>query len=65
MLRADRISVSEHALGGDVMQSGPTTVRAHEDLDATRRRMHERRVPHLLVTSPDGTLIGVLGATDS
>ena len=44
------------------MQPGPTTVRAHEDLDATRQRMNERHVAHLLVTTPDGTLIGVVDA---
>jgi CBS domain-containing protein len=47
------------------MQPGPTTVRAHEDLDATRQRMHDRHVAHLLVTTPDGILIGVLNAEDS
>ena len=40
-------------------------MRAHEDLDATRQRMHDRHVAHLLVTTPDGTLIGVLNAEDS
>jgi len=40
-------------------------VRAHEDLDATRQRMHDRHVAHLLVTTPDGILIGVLNAEDS
>jgi hypothetical protein len=40
-------------------------VRAHEDLDATRQRMHDRHVAHLLVTTPDGALIGVLNAEDS
>jgi hypothetical protein len=35
-----------------VMQPGPTTVRAHEDLDATRQRMRKGDVEHLLVTTP-------------
>jgi CBS domain-containing protein len=47
------------------MQPGPTTVRAHEDLDATRQRMNARNVAHLLVTTPDGTLIGLVDAADS
>src|SRR5229473_6383317 len=55
ILRADRISASEQAPAAEVMQPGPTTVRAHEDLDATRQRMHDRHVAHLLVTTPDGT----------
>jgi hypothetical protein len=35
-------------------------VRAHEDLYATRQRMHDRHVADPLLTTPDGTLIGVL-----
>lgn len=62
ILRAGRISAGEQALAAEVMQPGPTTVRAHEDLDATRRRMRKRRVEHLLVTTPDGVLIGVVDA---
>jgi CBS domain-containing protein len=65
ILRAGRIGGSEQASAAGVMQPGPTTVRAHEDLDATRRRMTERHVAHLLVTTPDGTLIGLLDAADS
>jgi CBS domain-containing protein len=65
LLRADRISATEQAPAADVMQPGPTTVRAHEDLDATRQRMNERHVTHLLVTTPDGTLIGNVDAADS
>jgi len=48
MLRADRISAGEQAPAAEVMQPGPTTVRAHENLDATRQRMnehHPRRHP--------------------
>jgi Mg/Co/Ni transporter MgtE len=40
-------------------------VRAHEDLDATRQRMRERHVVHLLVTTPGGTLIGLVDADDA
>jgi CBS domain-containing protein len=65
ILRADRISAAEQAPAAEAMQPGPTTVRAHEDLDATRQRMRERHVAHLLVTTPDGTLIGVLNSEDS
>jgi CBS domain-containing protein len=65
ILRADRISATEQAPAAEVMQPGPTTVRADEDLDATRQRMHDRHVAHLLVTTPDGILIGVLNAEDS
>jgi CBS domain-containing protein len=65
LLRADRLSAGEQAPAAEVMQPGPTTVRAHEDLDATRQRMNEHHVAHLLVTTPDGTLIGVVDAAGS
>jgi len=65
ILRAGRISATEQAPAADVMQPGPTTVRAHEDLDATRQRMNQRHVAQLLVTTPDGGLIGVVEAADS
>ena len=65
ILRAGRIGASEQSPAAEVMQPGPTTVRAHEDLDATRQRMRERHVAHLLVTTPDGTLIGVVDADDA
>src|SRR5258708_25655756 len=54
ILRAGRVSATEQAPAAEVMQPGPTTVRAHEDLDATRQPMHDRHVAHLLVTTPDG-----------
>jgi CBS domain-containing protein len=65
ILRADQVSAGERAPAAAVMQPGPTTVRAHEDLDATRQRMTARHVAHLLVTTPDGTLIGVVDAAGS
>jgi CBS domain-containing protein len=46
------------------MQPGPATVRAHEDLEAARQRMHEHHVEQLLVTTPDGILIGILESAD-
>jgi len=65
ILRAGRIGATEQAPAAEVMQPGPTTVRAHEDLDATRQRMIQRHVARLLVTTPDGSLIGVVEAADS
>jgi CBS domain-containing protein len=64
ILRAGRISANEQARADEVMQPGPATIRAHEDLEATRLRMRERDVAHLLVTTPEGVLIGVVDATE-
>lgn len=64
VLRAKRVDAGEQRPAAELMQPGPTTVRAHEDLVATRGRMTEHHVGHLLVTTPDGTLLGILDAAD-
>jgi CBS domain-containing protein len=46
------------------MKPGPTTVRADADLGETRRQLRERHVASILVTTPDGELLGVLEADD-
>ncbi|HSH60990.1 MAG TPA: CBS domain-containing protein [Acidimicrobiales bacterium] len=50
-------------LAEDVMQPGPRTVRAHEPLDPLLQRMAERGVGEVLVTTPEGRLLGVLHGT--
>ncbi len=47
-------------LAEDVMQPGPTTVRAHEPLDALRARMAKHNASEMVVTTPDGELLGVV-----
>lgn len=44
----------------DVMEPGPATIRPNDPLDPTRERMRARRVRSLIVTTPDGRLLGVL-----
>jgi Mg/Co/Ni transporter MgtE len=48
-----------------VMRMGPTTVRASEDLMPLLGRMHQRDVAAVLVTDPDGRLLGVLVREDA
>jgi CBS domain-containing protein len=60
-----RLAPTLEAANGDqrveeVMEPGPTTVRAHEPLDAVRERMTKRNVREIIVTTPDGELLGVL-----
>lgn len=43
-----------------VMESGPTTVRADADLALTIDRMKNRNVESLIVSTPDGALLGIL-----
>lgn len=44
----------------EVMEPGPSTVRPDSLLPPLVRRMHERNAQHVLVTTPQGTLIGIL-----
>lgn len=43
-----------------VMAPGPTTVRAHEPLDPLLERMAARNVDEVLVTTPEGQLLGAV-----
>lgn len=45
---------------GEVMEIGPTTVRAHEPLEALLDRMKTHHVHEMIVTTPEGTLLGVV-----
>jgi CBS domain-containing protein len=45
---------------GEVMEPGPTTVRAHEPLAALLDRMARRHVKEIIVTTPEGELLGVV-----
>ena len=48
------------ATAEDVMEPGPTTVRAHEPLDALLGQMELRRVHEIIVTTPEGRLLGLV-----
>lgn len=56
----DTIDPDDHRPASEVMRPGPTTVRPSEGVGAVRRRMSARHVPQLLVTTPDGELLGLL-----
>jgi len=43
-----------------LMEPGPQTVRAHEPLDALVERMSKRGVEEIVVTTPEGRLLGVV-----
>lgn len=49
----------------EVMEPGPATVRANEPLDALLERMAARHVEEMIVTAPDGHLLGVVRTNDS
>lgn len=62
-LRLSRV-VDDGALAADVMHPGPTTVRAHDDLAKTLDRLRRKNVASLVVTTPDGVLLGVVYAAE-
>lgn len=64
VLDAVGIATDDDALAVDAMRTGPATVRAHEDLGDLVARMHARNVTGILVTDPDGRLLGLLHRDD-
>jgi len=63
-LRLDRIDEVAETAVEDVMEPGPATVRADADARQTVERLRDRRIPDIIVTAPDGELVGVLHAND-
>lgn len=53
-----------HAVGTaeTAMEPGPATVRAHEPLDELLLRMQRRNVAEMIVSTPEGRLLGVVRA---
>jgi CBS domain-containing protein len=64
-LRAGKIGPDDGRRAEDAMEPGPATIRANDDLDATRQRMRDKHVSVLLVTTPEGELLGALRVTDA
>ncbi len=48
-----------------VMESGPTTIRPDTFLESITKRMRERKVDSIVVTTSDGRLVGVLHRKDA
>lgn len=61
-LRLDRVDTTSAAPVEEVMEPGPATVRADADVGATVERLRGRGIPYIVVTTPDGELVGVLHA---
>ena len=57
-------TAADGAVAEDVMEPGPTTVRAHEPLDELTKRMRSRHVAEMVVTTPEGRLVGVIRLDD-
>jgi CBS domain-containing protein len=62
ILEENAFEADDDQLVDDVMNPGPTTVRPSEDVNDLRERMHKRNVGEVIVTRPDGRLVGIYGA---
>jgi CBS domain-containing protein len=59
-LSAAGLAAAGDAVAEEAMEPGPSTVRAHEPLEPLLERMRRRRVAEMLVTTPEGRLLGVV-----
>jgi rhodanese-related sulfurtransferase len=54
----------EGATAEDVMEPGPSTIRADKPIDAVRKRLEEGGFKVAIVTTPDGVLLGIVRGAD-
>jgi CBS domain-containing protein len=59
-LRFDRVDPALSGPVEDVMEPGPVTIRADAPLAETLERMKGRKAGSVIVSTPDGVLLGVL-----
>lgn len=59
-VRAKHVDPNDERKADDAMEPGPATIRAHEDLKATLDRMSSKHVDVLLVSTPEGELLGAV-----
>jgi Mg/Co/Ni transporter MgtE len=64
-LRGGALDEGSDAVVEDVMEEGPTTTRANSELLSLATRLHDHDVASMLVTDPDGRLIGVAHRDDA
>ncbi len=65
LLREQELDGDRHAPAEQVMRPGPTTYRPNVPAGEAAARMRERQVDVLLVTTPDGVLVGLLRREDA
>ncbi len=65
LLLSRELDAAPDALAEQVMRSGPTAYRPNVPAHEAGARMRERRVDALLVTTPDGVLVGLLRREDA
>jgi hypothetical protein len=58
-LRGTALEAAADTIAEDVMESGPTTIRPDEPLMTLGPRLRDKHVDRIIVTTPDGRLLGV------
>jgi CBS domain-containing protein len=58
-LRGVALAAPATTMAEEVMEPGPTTTRPNEPLAQLVPRLQEKRVDRIIVTTPDGRLVGV------
>jgi Mg/Co/Ni transporter MgtE len=64
-LRAAALAGDPLARVDEVMEPGPATVRPGKDLSSLLERMRRSDMPTILVTTPEGILVGVVRREDA
>jgi|SRR5215210_2872622 len=65
LLREEELSSDPESLVETVMRAGPATFRPHEPVEKLAQRMRKRGASSVLVTTPDGRLVGLLYRKDA
>ena len=65
VLREKELASDSEATAGEAMRPGPTTVRPDTPAGKMAERMHKRGTASVLVTTPDGELVGLMYRSDA
>ncbi len=65
LLRGKELTSDPEAAAEEAMRNGPTTFRPDEPLEKMAKRMQERGASAILMTTPDGMLVGLLSREDA
>jgi len=63
-LRSSVLEGDPEAAVDDVMEAGPSTVRADTSAEALAKRLEERDLKFAIVTTPEGVLLGIVRRAD-
>jgi CBS domain-containing protein len=65
LLTREAASSSPDAVAEEIMELGPSTFRADEDLETVLDHMDRNEVAHVVISDPDGAVIGLLKRSDA